>query len=276
MHMALLEAEGGRIVVIEIEGALFFGTADRVSVEAERIAAEASFIVIDMRRIRDVDPTGARTLLQIARKLRGKKIRMAIAGANPQIEAFLRAMGLQAEIPSDLWHTDLDEALENAEDELLARHGIDDRHATVSLSETALTTGLTSSQVSILSGYMHQHVMESEGRVFGQGDTGESVYVATDSVVDILIPLSGGRHKRVASFAPGIVFGEMALLEGKPRSADAVVKGKGTVLELARHQLDEIMRTHPDIACQLLHNLSVILAGRLRMTTQELRLQAEN
>ncbi|SDI16504.1 SLC26A/SulP transporter family protein [Propionivibrio dicarboxylicus] len=274
-HMEILEAEGGRIAVIEVDGTLFFGTADRLAVEAERVASEASLIIIDMQRVRDVDPTGARTLLQIARKLRGKKVRVAIAGAPRLIESFLTAMGLSVEIPVTDWHADLDVALECAEDELLAKHGVDDCHATVRLSETALTAGLTPMQVDILSGYMNRRVLASEGRVFGQGDAGESVFVATDSVVDILIPLNDGRQKRVASFAPGIVFGEMALLEGKPRSADAVVKGPSAVLELARYRLDEIMQAHPEIACQVLHNLSVILAGRLRLTTQALRLQAE-
>ena len=67
----------------------------------------------------------------------------------------------------------------------------------------------------------------------------------------------------------------MALLEGKPRSANAVVKGPSTVWELTRDSLAEIEIKHPDIARRLLLNLSRSLAERLRTTTVELRLAAE-
>jgi CRP-like cAMP-binding protein len=67
----------------------------------------------------------------------------------------------------------------------------------------------------------------------------------------------------------------MALLEGKPRSADAIVQGPSTVWELSRDRLAEIEFKHPEIARRVLLNLSRSLAERLRATTAELRLAAE-
>lgn len=67
----------------------------------------------------------------------------------------------------------------------------------------------------------------------------------------------------------------MALLEGKPRSADAVVQGPSAVWELTRDSLSEIEFKHPEIARRVLLNLSRNLAERLRMTTVELRLAVD-
>jgi CRP-like cAMP-binding protein len=145
----------------------------------------------------------------------------------------------------------------------------------VPLAETALAHGLSAAQSQVLESYLYQHQYDSAGLLFAKGDPGSSVLLATGSVVDILIPLGNGRKKRVASFAPGVTFGEMALLEDMPRSADAFVQGPTLIWELSRERLTAIEQDHPDIARQVMLNISRILAQRLRVTTSELRLAIE-
>ena len=273
--MQLLEDGGRQIGVIEVEGPLFFGTADRVAREIENVAETSASLILDLKRVSDVDPTGARTLIQVARKMQARQRVLFLSGANQRVERFLRAMGLEMVIPPDHWHHDLDTALEILEDALLAKHGVTTERAVVHLSQTGLASGLTESQSNVLESYLSKRLFESAGSVFRNGDVGESLFVATGSVVDILLTLQSGKQKRVASFAPGVVFGEMALLEGKPRSADAVVQGPSTVWELTRDSLAEIEFKHPEIARRVLLNLSRSLAERLRMTTAELQLSAE-
>lgn len=271
----LLEREGGQIGVIQVEGPLFFGTADRVAREIESVAVASTLLILDLQRVSDVDPTGARTLLQVARKMKARQRVLLLSGANQRVEGFLQAMGLEMAIPVECWYHDLDIALERLEDTLLVSNGVSSEHSVVHLSQTVLAKGLTESQTNVLEGYLSRHLFESAGMVFKGGDAGDSLFVATGSVVDIFLPLQTGKQKRVASFAPGVVFGEMALLEGKPRSADAVVQGPSTVWELTRDSLAEIELKHPEIARRLLLNLSRSLAERLRITTAELRLAVE-
>ncbi len=274
--MQMLEHRGAQIAVIEIEGPLFFGTADRAAREIEAATHQATSLLLDLRRVSDVDTTGARTLLQVARKLNTMQRSLSISGANQRVAGFLGAMGLQTAIPAVNWHPDMDTAMESLEDALLARHGVKAEDAVVNLSQTALAAGLDKSQTDALEGYLARRRFEAGGIIFRIGDVGDSLFVASDSVVDILVPLNGGHQKRVASFAPGMVFGEMALLEGKPRSADAKLQGSGTVWELSRERMAEIELAHPKIARQILLNLSRSLAMRLRMTTVELRLAVED
>ena len=273
--MRVLEAEGGQIGVIEVEGPLFFGTADRVAREIESVAQYANSIILDFSRVRDVDPTGARTLLQVARKMKAQQRELSLAAINREVERLLQAMGLTLEIPDERWHRDLDTALETLEDGLLSKMGSCGERVVVHFSQTVLADGLSAWQTGVLEGYLSKRQFDSPGIVFRDGDAGSSLFVATGSVVDILLTLDGGQKKRVASFAPGVVFGEMALLQGKPRSADAVVQGASTVWELSRQSMTEIEFKHPEIARCILHNLSLSLAERLRLTTVQLRLAAE-
>jgi len=268
-----LAREGDQIVVFELDGPLFFGTADRAAREIEKAAQHAAWLIVDLTRVTDVDPTGARSLQRIGRQLADQRRQLLVCGASVQVEQFLRAMGLGATVPARHWHPDIDAALEVAEDAFL---GADrDAHASVSLAQTMLADGLSEAQARLLEDYLDQRVFPSADHVFRVGESGESLFVASEGVVDILLPLKHGRRRRIASFSPGTIFGELALLEAKPRSADAVVQGACTIWELKRERLAEIQAKHPELAGRLLLNLSRSLAHRVRSTTAELRLAME-
>ena len=270
-----LQSDGARIIVVEVDGPLFFGTADRAAREIEKGAEQAFWVILDLSRVADVDPTGARSLLRIGRELRGKRCELLLCGANERVAQFLLAMGLAAAVKTEDWCHDVDTALEKAEDRMLGMVERSDVGSSTGLEHTTLAQGLDEAQVRLLEGYLERRIFNASGHVFQVGDPGESLFVASEGVVDIRVPLSNGRHRRVASFAPGTIFGEMALLEAKPRSADAVVQGASTVWELSRERLAEIEAEHPELASRLLLNLGRSLAQRLRMTTAELRLAVE-
>lgn len=266
----LLDREGRQITVIEADGPLFFGTADSIAIGIEKYAAQSSLIILDLKHARDIDTTGARTLLQTSRKLVAQKKALMISGASGHFENLLKAMGLGSAIPSGNWHYDLDQALEDAEDRLLARLGANSSHRALALSETALVAGLSPQEIDILATVLHTKDFPAAIELFKMGDEGDSLFVASACSVDILIPLTEGKHKRVVSLAPGTFFGEMAVLEGRPRSATAYLTGPSLVWELTLAALDQLLASHPSIARQVLFNISCQLAGRLRVVTDEL------
>ena len=271
----VLENNGHQIAVIDAEGPLFFGTADRLASEIERVGGVARWINLDLKRVRDVDPTGARTLLLVARKMKAHGKTLSLSAANQRVEAFLGTMGLEGSIPCELWFCDLDSALERLEDFLLATHALNASLDETSLADTELTADLSTDEIHILAQHLRVHEFKTAGPVFTMGATGDSLYVASGSAVDIVLSLAGKQPKRLASFAPGTVFGEMAMLGGHPRSADAILLGPGTVWELSRETLGTLEQDHPAIAQTILRNIGKSLADRLRLTTTELRLALE-
>ncbi len=80
------------------------------------------------------------------------------------------------------------------------------------------------------------------------------------------------RARRLATFTPGVMFGEMALLEGKRRSADAFAKGERVVLWALTHErFHAIEREDPHLGTRIHQNLARELAARLRATSDALR-----
>ncbi|MEN9629504.1 MAG: hypothetical protein RJA10_2731, partial [Pseudomonadota bacterium] len=80
---ALLRPLRERITVLELEGALFFGSADRVARLADELDAHCHTLVLDFRRVSLVDASGAVVLSQLSRRLQDRGIALSLAGVSP-------------------------------------------------------------------------------------------------------------------------------------------------------------------------------------------------
>jgi MFS superfamily sulfate permease-like transporter len=124
--MAILGEHGGRIVVVELEGAMFFGTAERLvdHVDAE-LARPTSIVILDFKRVTEVDVTGARILTQLADRLAKKNAQLALSSLSgpAMIGRALLDMGVIEALGVERSFADRDQALEWAEDRVLAENG---------------------------------------------------------------------------------------------------------------------------------------------------------
>ena len=112
--------------------------------------------------------------------------------------------------------------------------------------------------------------------MFRSGDPGDSMYVLMHGQIGIWLPPKHGgdtltEGRRLVSYAPGVVFGEMALLAGMARSADAIAEADAIVLELHREQYNRLMADYPALLGKLLLNISLLLASRVRALSDELQ-----
>ena len=67
------------------------------------------------------------------------------------------------------------------------------------------------------------------------------------------------------------MFGDMGLLAGAARSADAIVESDALVLELQREQYERLVAEYPALFGKLMLNISLLLASRVRSLSDELR-----
>ena len=79
-----------------------------------------------------------------------------------------------------------------------------------------------------------------------------------------------GKTLRVATFVPGMVFGEMAFLDGSARSARAVALEPSQVFYLPRERFVAWAQKHPQDGQRLLNALAAQMSQRLRFTTAQL------
>ena len=92
--------------------------------------------------------------------------------------------------------------------------------------------------------------------VFREGDPGTALYVIQTGEVRILLGGSDGKEVVLALLGPGEFFGELALLDGEPRSADAVVTTAAELHVLPREDFLRFLRDVPSVAVSMLASLS--------------------
>ena len=266
-----LAAERRRIKVVELEGAIFFGSAERLVTEAERWADTADHIVLDLRRVTAIDATGALGLEQLAKRLRGRKVNLALAGVTSEGRHGLAlvAYGTFADPAARHWFADADQAIEWAERRLLG--SIDSfSPQEIPLERLAFAAGLDGGEIEALRRSLRRKELDPGETLFREGEPGEHLYLLARGAVSISIG-GGDRTSRIVTFAPGSIFGEAAMLDGGLRSATAVVAEDAVVYSLSRSGLERLLSIHPTLANKLLLNLGRHLSGRLRQTTDALR-----
>ena len=275
----LLRTHGVRIALLELDGALFFGTAESADEEIERLIPICDQIVIDFERVNEVDASGARVLLQVADTVRhaGKHLLFASLPARDPRMRMIRDMDVHGRFADAQFFPDADHALEFAEDRLLATLAstrLDD--GTVTLAQALAGSGIEEHELELLRSLMIERHFAKGEAVFRSGDAGDSMFVLLRGQIGIWLPAAhregdAPRGRRLISFAPGVVFGDMGLLAGAARSADAIAEDDAVVLELRREQYERLVADHPAVFGKLLLNISLLLASRVRSLSDELQ-----
>jgi CRP/FNR family transcriptional regulator, cyclic AMP receptor protein len=104
-------------------------------------------------------------------------------------------------------------------------------------------------------------------RLFKQGDTGNAMYLIESGRVRISIHDDDKQEVILAELAQGDFFGEMSIIDGRQRSADAHVIEDSRLAILSRDAFLSFVRTKPDVALEMLSALT----DRLRRTDDLLR-----
>ena len=104
-------------------------------------------------------------------------------------------------------------------------------------------------------------------RLFRQGDKGDAMYLIESGRVRISIRDEEEEEVTLAELAQGDFFGEMSIIDGRQRSADAKVIEDAQLAILSRDAFLSFVRTNPDVALEMLSALT----DRLRRTDELLR-----
>lgn len=102
--------------------------------------------------------------------------------------------------------------------------------------------------------------------LFHQDDPGDSLFLVQSGAVKLVLPGSDGKEKLLRVLGPGDVLGEMAIIDGAPRSATAVAMKATTTVSVRREPFVEALTAEPQAALRLCS----ILVQKLRTTTEAL------
>jgi len=138
------------------------------------------------------------------------------------------------------------------------------------LSKVPAFANLAPRELKEVAAIVHKREYRSGEPVFYQGDPGLGMYIVKDGEVSIVIQGKDGNERELALFSDGDFFGELALLDESPRSANAVCKTECTLIGFFRPDLFELIEKNTTLGIKIVLKLAEIVAQRLRHTDKEL------
>jgi CRP-like cAMP-binding protein len=131
--------------------------------------------------------------------------------------------------------------------------------------------GLSAQELRLLAKYSTEKSYPVNELIFAEGDPGDSLHIVVDGAVRISRIVPGMGEECLTILKRGEVFGELALIDDQPRSADARAHAPGTtVFSISKSLLEEVLSMDPDAAVQFLNLLCRLLCRRLRAMNQRL------
>lgn len=148
--------------------------------------------------------------------------------------------------------------------------------AQVALSETTKwftlrTLGFSGAELGLLATQLSARRFDGGTVVFSEGEPGDTLYVVLDGQVRISRRIPGMGEEALAILSRGGVFGEMALIDEKPRSADAIAHSGGcALLAINRVDLARAAASDPGSMIGFFALMCQVLCRRLRAMTEQL------
>lgn len=92
--------------------------------------------------------------------------------------------------------------------------------------------------------------------IFSRGDSGDHMFAILSGRIRLVLANARGREIVLRTLGPGDILGEMALIDGEPRSADATAAEETTCLVLPRARFEAVARHRPDVGMAMARHLS--------------------
>jgi glutaminase len=251
-----------------------FSTAEIVTRESIREAQHADYIILNFRHVLLIDLVAAGLIQQLARELiRAKKTLVLSATRHLPILAKVLKKELPEKIHAQvLWSPDSDLAWEQCEN-LLIQSYIKLRHSGLraQLKECEMVRGFKPAELRSFEALLVKKNFQQGQNVIQIQDPALELYFLMKGKVSAWLDTADGEGKRLATFTPGMVFGEMALLDRSPRSARVAADTDLECYVLPLEELEKLAAEQPQLMIHLLHNLALLLAQRLRKANAEIR-----
>lgn len=279
----ILQEHGSQITVYHLSGSLFFGTCDKLLLEIEN--DKSPYLVFDLKRVTSIDITGTQLLLQIIERIHAEGRELFFANLDVpgdpdkvRIRKFMEDLGVIEALREDHIFPDLDLALERAENLLIAHVTRKEKlsKSILTLHNLSVFSALTPDELLRVEPYLQSQEFHRGEIIFRQGDPGDGMYFILSGNVSVILEQKESKKElRLATFAEGVFFGDMAILEDQPRSATVRSDTDTQLLFMSKNDFYKLIESEPLIANRILLGLARELAYRLRSTNAEVSTLAE-
>ncbi len=271
-----LREQGDQIYILELQGFLFFGTANKLlNTICERLEdperQSIKFLLIDFRLCTGLDTSAVISFVKLKQITHRKHINLIFVNLNPEYQKQLEQSG-GLDIDDPLFHifADLDRGMEWCEQQIITVNEVEHKPV-LSLAEQLKARFPNPQHIPKLMQYLQPLKLQENDYLFRQGDPFNGLYFVESGRVSVVLELSNNQTKRVRSYTGGNTIGEMGLYRQSPRMASVIADQESSLYFLSNDDF-EAMESHEPLVAASFHRFIVnLLAERLNHREQELK-----
>jgi SulP family sulfate permease len=273
----ILREEGERIYILELQGLIFFGTANKLLNQVrDRINHSThqplKFVVLDFRLVSGLDASAAISFAKLKQVTQQKQIHLLFTNLSLEAMQRLKQGGCLAQ--SDrLCHIfpDLDRGLEWCERQILEANPLHQQESAASLANHLEASFSSAEQIARLMTYLHPRSLVEGEYLFRQGDAFDGLYFVGLGQVSVVLELGEGQTKRLRTYTLGNTIGEMGLYRKAPRMASVVADKPSEMYFLSTEAFEQMETEEPKLAASFHRFIVNLLAERLSHREEELK-----
>lgn len=269
-----LQREGEKILIMRLQGYLFFGTAYRFYEHVKRIISAGAkdhtrFIVLDFKSVRGFDVSTINDFRKLKQLTDRHEIELLFSSVLPHLHPLLTGGGIvKRKSGGPQFFDDLDHALEWCENALLAGADLHGNSRVTVEQQLAQHAIIDNRDVSALQRYLERVETEAGDVVVRQGDESDAMYFIESGRVDVLLQAEGPEVLRLRSMTAGTVIGEVGFYLKQARTASIVVTEAGVLQRLSLDALRKMQDSDPHTATALHMFITCALSDRLSTTNR--------
>jgi len=258
---------GPRLAIMQLQGFIFFGTADRLLGQVrERInrhdISALRFALLDFQRVTGLDSTGMVSFEKMKHAAEAAGTTIVITDAIPVIRNQMERGGLHANAHVQFFRT-LDQGIEWCENILLREENIGQADQPTALVQQLVAIAPDVRELVDLLPYLERCEMAPGTHLIVQGDAPDSLFFIESGQITAQLEYPDREPVRLETMGSGRVVGEIGFYLGQARTASVVADVPSIVYRLSRETLTRMEHESPETASALHRVIVHLLSERL-------------
>jgi SulP family sulfate permease len=261
-----LQQEGDRILVLKLQGYLFFGRAYQMIQNLHNWLDEdqhtlGRFLILDFKGVNGADSTAITSFLRLSQLADENSCELILTGLNLKMLRSLRQAGLNDKESNVHYYPDVDRGLEFSENCLLA-----DPEAPPQFSPSleALVSNHFGLRITpVLLKFLTPVHLKARERLIREGEPADDLYLIESGRLSVVRKDNYGKIMRLRSLNPGSITGEMALYMGGTRSASVIADTRVVAWRFNKKSLIHMTAENPNAGSLFHQAIAKLMAQRL-------------
>ena len=274
----LLNREGNRILILNLQGFIFFGTADKLisTIRArmlERNVSQVDYLILDFHHVSQLDTSAIVTFAKLGQLSDRLGFHIIVSGADDKSLKQLvrhRFFTFGDMRWQRIYKDQLDTAVAWCEAKLLESLNINIEQRNRELTDILEQVCGSVDDARELTGFFVEEQHPKGAWLFREGESGESLYFVGSGTVAVVLQTNGQHERVLRKYKSGALFGEMAVYTSETRSASVRIEDDAVLFKLDKAGMIEMQHQYP-VASAAFHSYVVrLISERLRRSNREL------